>query len=117
MGGRGLRVRASMRSLTCSPELLLHSAAIRCTPMCNAHRCAIYFIPWGLMALSGGRLLSRVVPDEAGHPVEGGVAFVEDAGECLEDVRDAGGDVQDDGHVVGGGLHGEAGGVVEEHFV
>ena len=55
--------------------------------------------------------------DESGGPVEGGVAFFEVGGECLEDVRDAGGDVQDDGHVVGGGLGREAGGVVEEHLV
>jgi len=44
-----------------------------------------------------------VVLDEPGGAVEGGVAFVEEGGEYLEDVRDAGGDVEDDGHVVGGG--------------
>jgi hypothetical protein len=32
----------------------------------------------------------RVVLDESGGPVEGGVALVEQRGECLEDVRDAG---------------------------
>jgi len=61
--------------------------------------------------------MDGVVLDEAGDPVEGGVAFVEDGGECLEDVRDAGGDVQDDRHIVGCGLAREAGGVVEEHLV
>jgi hypothetical protein len=69
------------------------------------------------MALVRRSLLSGVVADESGGAVEGGVAFVEEGGECLKDVRDAGGDVQDDGHVVGCGLHREAGGVVEEHLV
>src|ERR1700685_4452944 len=55
-------------------------------------------------ASSDGGHLRDVVLDEPGGPVEGGVAFVEEGGECLEDVRDAGGDVQDDGHVVGCGL-------------
>jgi hypothetical protein len=61
--------------------------------------------------------VSGVVLDEPGGAVEGGVAFVEEGGECLEDVRDAGGDVQDDGYVVAGGFDREAGGVVEEYFV
>jgi len=61
--------------------------------------------------------MDGVVLDEAGDPVEGGVAFVEEGGECLEDVRDTGGDVQDDGHIVGCCLAREAGGVVEEHLV
>jgi len=43
--------------------------------------------------------------------------FFEEGGEGREDVRDGGGDVQDDGHVVGCGLHREAGGVVEEYLV
>ena len=50
-------------------------------------------------------------------PVEGCVPLFQEGVEGLEDVRDAGGDVQDDGHVVGCGLRGEAGGIVEEHLV
>lgn len=61
--------------------------------------------------------MGGVVVDESGSSVEGGVGFVEEVGECLEDVRDAGGDVQDDGHVIGCGLGGEADGVVEEDLV
>jgi hypothetical protein len=44
----------------------------------------------GRQVSSSGSLLSGVVPDEPGDPVEGGAAFVEKGGECLEDVRDAG---------------------------
>ena len=32
--------------------------------------------------------------------------FLQGGGEGLEDVRDPWGDVEDDGHVIGGGLHG-----------
>ena len=49
--------------------------------------------PWGCDAGQAAALW-RGSLDEPG--VEGGVGFVEEGGECLEDVRDAGGDVQHD---------------------
>jgi hypothetical protein len=54
---------------------------------------------------------------ELSGSVQGGGGFVEDGGVGLEDVRYPGGDVEGDGDVGGGGLAGEADGVVEEHFV
>jgi hypothetical protein len=45
-------------------------------------------------------------PDERGCPVQGGVALVEDRCERLEHVWDFGGDVEDGGDVVTGGLDG-----------
>ncbi len=66
---------------------------------------------------SGGVLGLEVVAGEPGDAVQGGVRLGEDGGEGLEDVRHAGGDVEGDGDVVGGGLGRQAGGVVEEDLV
>ena len=46
--------------------------------------------------------MSGVVADESGGPVEGGVGFVEEGGEGLEDVRDAEGlSTQDAAEIAG----------------
>ena len=54
---------------------------------------------------------------ELSGSVQGGGRFVEDRVIGLEDVRHSGGDVEDDLDVGGGGLPGEADGVVEEDLV
>ena len=59
----------------------------------------------------------QVRRQELSGSVQGGGRFVEDRVEGLEDVRDAGGDVEGDFDVGGGGLVGQADGVVEENLV
>jgi hypothetical protein len=54
---------------------------------------------------------------ELSRSVQGGGRFVEDRVEGLEDVRHPGGDVEGDRDVGGGGLPGQADGVVEEDLV
>ena len=54
---------------------------------------------------------------ELSGSVQRGGRFVEDRVEGLEDVRHLGGDVEGDLDVGGGGLPGEADGVVEENLV
>ena len=48
---------------------------------------------------------------------QGGVAFVEHRGECLEHVRDAGCDFDPDGDIGRRAMGGESCGVVEEDLV
>ena len=107
-----LTPRTTVEAIRAGYRPLVHLHASLPETVCGSRRARLGGIAW-----SGGSLLSGVVADEPGGPVEGGVGFVEEGGEGLEDVRDAGSDVQDDGHVVGCGLRGEAGGVVEEHLV
>ena len=64
-------------------------------------------------AFGAGQMRGKELPGS----VQGSARFVEDGVVGLENVRDAGGDVEGDGAVGDSGLPGEADGVVEEDLV
>ena len=71
----------------------------------------------GLWSCGDAFCLAEMRRQEPSGSVQCGGRFVEDRREVLEDVRHPGGDVERDLDVGGGGLLGEADGVVEENLV